>query len=63
MSVLKGEGKVPILFGTTSVARGPLTHTAYLARPDLAGEWQEMAGIAFPENRTPRAANTCPMKK
>ena len=39
MSVLKGEGKVPILFGTTSVHAGPLTHTGYLARPDLTGEW------------------------
>ncbi len=39
MSVLKGEGRVPILFGTSSVARGPVTHTAYLARPDLSGEW------------------------
>lgn len=39
MTVLKGEGKFPILYGTTSVSAGPLTRTAYLARPDLAGEW------------------------
>ncbi len=39
MSVLKGEGKVPILFGSTSISVGSLTHTAYLARPDLSGEW------------------------
>lgn len=39
MSVLKGEGKVPILFSSTSISVGSLTHTAYLARPDLTGEW------------------------
>lgn len=39
MSVLKGEGKVPILFGSKSVVAGPRTHATYLARPDLAGEW------------------------
>ncbi len=39
MSVLKGEGKVPILFGTSSIAAGSRTHEGYLARPDLAGEW------------------------
>lgn len=39
MSVLKGEGKVPILFASTSISVGSLTHGAYLARPDLEGEW------------------------
>lgn len=39
MTVLKGEGKVPILFGTTSVATGAKTLDTYLARPDLTGEW------------------------
>lgn len=39
MSVLKGEGRFPILFGSTSIAAGPLTHRGYLARPDLGGEW------------------------
>ena len=39
MTVLKGEGKVPILFGSTSIAVGSKTHRGYLARPDLAGEW------------------------
>lgn len=39
MSVLKGEGRVPILFGTASIPAGPLIHTAYLSRPDLTGEW------------------------
>ncbi len=40
MSVLKGEGKVPILFGSSSIAVGTLTHRGYLARPDLTGEWR-----------------------
>jgi carboxymethylenebutenolidase len=39
VSVLKGEGKVPILFGGKSVASGAVTHETYLARPDLAGQW------------------------
>lgn len=39
MSVLKGEGKVPILFGSTSINAGTRTHGAYLSRPDLSGEW------------------------
>ena len=39
MTVLKGEGKVVILYGTISIPSGPQTHTGYLARPDLTGEW------------------------
>ena len=39
MSVLKGEGTHPILFGSTSIVAGPVTHRGYLARPDLSGEW------------------------
>lgn len=39
MSVLKGEGNVPILFGMKSVSAGAITHGTYLARPDLTGEW------------------------
>ncbi len=39
MSVLKGEGTYPILFRTSSIPVRTLTHTAYVARPDLAGEW------------------------
>jgi dienelactone hydrolase len=37
--VLKGEGTYPILFETTSVPVRTRTHTAYVARPGLAGEW------------------------
>jgi carboxymethylenebutenolidase len=39
VSVLKGEGRVVILYGTTSVPSGPRTYSGYLARPDLTGEW------------------------
>ena len=39
VSVLKGEGKVPILFGSTSIVGGTRTLSGYLARPDLTGEW------------------------
>ncbi len=39
MSVLKGEGTHPILFQTSSIPVRTLTHTAYIARPDVAGEW------------------------
>lgn len=39
MSVLKGEGKVVILYGTISIPAGPRTYSGYLARPDLTGEW------------------------
>ncbi len=46
MSVLKGEGKVPILYGTTSVSAGPVIRTAYLARPDLTGEWPTVIVVA-----------------
>lgn len=59
MSVLKGEGKVPILFGTTSVARGPLTHTAYLARPDLSGEWPTIVAVPSAWGVTSAIKDTC----
>lgn len=39
MSVLKGEGRFPILFGTTSISGRTRVHSGYLARPDLSGEW------------------------
>jgi carboxymethylenebutenolidase len=39
VSVLKGEGRVPILFGSTTIVVGSRTHRGYLARPDLTGEW------------------------
>lgn len=45
MSVLKGEGKVPILFGSTSINTGPRTRGAYLARPDLSGEWPTIVAV------------------
>ena len=46
MSVLKGEGRVPILFGSTSVAVGSRVHGGYLARPDLGGEWPTIVVVS-----------------
>ena len=59
MSVLKGEGKVPILFNTTSVAVGPVTRTAYLARPDLAGEWPTVILVASAWGVTSSMKDVC----
>jgi carboxymethylenebutenolidase len=39
VSVLKHEGKVPILFGSTAVTVGTITRNGYLARPDLTGQF------------------------
>lgn len=39
MSVLKGEGTVEILFGSTNVPSGSRSVNAYLSRPDRQGEW------------------------
>lgn len=46
MSVLKGEGKVEILFGSTSIAAGSRVHRGYLARPDRTGEWPTIVLVA-----------------
>lgn len=45
MAVIKGEGKVTILFGERSVTSGAITHQTYLARPDLAGEWPTLVVV------------------
>jgi dienelactone hydrolase len=39
VTVLKGEGKVPILFGSISISVASRVHGGYLSRPDLTGEW------------------------
>jgi carboxymethylenebutenolidase len=46
LSVLKGEGRVPILFGSTSVSVGSRLHRGYLARPDLGGQWPTILLVA-----------------
>lgn len=38
MAVLKGEGRVPILFGSLPLPIPP-NRSAYIARPDVAGTW------------------------
>jgi carboxymethylenebutenolidase len=39
VSVLKGEGTVEILFGSTNIPSGSRSLNAYLSRPDREGEW------------------------
>lgn len=53
MSVLKGEGKVPILFGSTTLVVGSRTHRGYLARPDLTGEWPTVVLVGSAWGVTP----------
>ncbi len=59
MSVLKGEGRVPILFRTTSVAVGPITRSSYLTRPDLAGEWPTIVVVPSAWGLTSSAKDVC----
>ncbi len=59
MSVLKGEGKVPILFGSTSIAVGTQTHQGYLARPDLTGEWPTIVVVASEWGVTSSIKDVC----
>ncbi len=39
MAVQTGEGTVDIIYGSTSIPAGAITHGGYLARPDGEGEW------------------------
>ena len=59
MSVLKGEGKVPILFGMSSVPSGPHIHSAYLARPDLVGGWPTIVVVSPPWGVTSSVKDIC----
>ena len=59
MSVLKGEGKHPILFGTVSVPVRTRTHTAYSARPDLQGAWPTVMVVGGAAGLTPPVRDIC----
>lgn len=59
MSVLKGEGKHPILFGSTSIPAGTRIHRGYLARPDLAGEWPTLVLVADAYGVTSSVKDLC----
>lgn len=59
MSVLKGEGKVPILFGSSSIAAGSVIHRGYLARPDLTGEWPTIIVLAGAWGLTSSVKDIC----
>jgi len=39
VAVQAGEGTVDIIYGSTSIPAGAITHGGYLARPDGQGEW------------------------
>jgi len=39
VAVQAGEGTVDIIYGSTSIPAGAITHGGYLARPDGEGEW------------------------
>ncbi len=59
MSVLKGEGTTPILFGTLTVPASTRGHTGYLARPDLGGEWPTVLLIPSGWGLTSAVKDTC----
>ncbi len=59
MSVLKGEGKVPILFGSASIAVGSVTHGGYLSRPDLTGEWPTILVVPSAHGVTSNVKDIC----
>jgi len=46
VSVLPGEGETVILYGTIDVPVGARSLAAYLARPDLTGEWPTVVLVA-----------------
>ena len=59
MSVLKGEGTHPTLFGSTSIVAGPVTHRGYLARPDLSGEWPTVSLVPSEWGITSSSKDIC----
>lgn len=54
MTVLTGEGTTEIIYGSTSIPAGAMTHGGYLARPDLDGEWPTV--LIFGPEPTPTSA-------
>ncbi len=59
MTVLKGEGRVPILFGSTSVAVASRVHGGYLARPDLSGQWPTVLVVASARGVSSSVKDVC----
>ncbi|MET0884751.1 MAG: dienelactone hydrolase family protein, partial [Acidimicrobiales bacterium] len=59
MTVLKGEGKVPILFGSMSVSVASRVHSGYLSRPDLTGEWPTVILVPDSSGVTPAVKDLC----
>ncbi len=59
VTVLKGEGKVPILFGSTSISVASRVHSGYLSRPDLTGEWPTVILVPDFSGVTPAVKDLC----
>ena len=59
MSVLKHEGTVPILFGSTAVTVGTITRNGYLARPDLAGRFPTVIVVPGVRGLTSSVKDLC----
>lgn len=59
LTVLRGEGKVPILFGSASIPVASRTHSGYLARPDLSGEWPTVLVVPDAAGITPSVKDLC----
>ncbi|CAN5316541.1 MAG: dienelactone hydrolase family protein [Acidimicrobiia bacterium] len=59
MTVLKGEGKVPILFGSMSITVATRLRHGYLSRPDLAGEWPTVIVVPDVWGVTPSIKDLC----
>ena len=58
MSVLKGEGRVPILYGGTRLPTAPY-RDLYLARPDLAGRYPAVVVVHGDTGLTPGVRDLC----
>lgn len=59
MSVLQGEGKYPILFGSTSIPGASRVRRGYLARPNLTGEWPSVVLVPSIFGISPSIKDVC----
>ena len=60
MSILRGEqAKVVTIFGTVTVPSGARSRSAYLARPDLGGEWPTVVVLGGTERITSPVKEVC----
>ncbi|GMQ97824.1 MAG: hypothetical protein BMS9Abin17_0327 [Acidimicrobiia bacterium] len=59
MAVQAGEGTVDIIYGSTSIPAGAITHGGYLARPDGEGEWPTVLIYGPAPQPTSSVKNIC----